>query len=333
MESEFLSKLLVKARAKPQRIVFPESGEEKILLAAREVADMGAVLPVFIGNTENVAELAQKLNISTDGFTIVDHTDEELSAAVAIEFLQKTDSLSEKTLKRKLRNPLHFAAAMVRVGRADCVAAGFSCTTADAILAYQEMVGMKEGISSVSSLCVLEAPGFKGPEGSLMCFTDCVVFPNPNSNELADIAISAADTMKHMLGWEPRVAMLSFSTKGGGENEIVEKVVKAVEIANMRRPDILIDGEFQLDAAILPEVAAKKVKTESKVAGRANIIVFPDLNAGNIGVKLVNIFAGYPVHGALLQGLASPMVDFSRSAPLDQMVGALIMLSAVAQEK
>jgi len=331
MKSQFLARLVEKARMAPPTIILPESGEERILQAARQVADMGAARPMLVGNRDKIGALAADLNVSLEGFTVVDHTDEALLAAVKEEFLRKSDILSEKSLKRKLADPDHFAAAMVKVGRADCTASGFTCTTTEAIIAAQTMIGMQEDISVVSSVCVLEAPGFNGPEGDLLCMTDCVVFPNPDAGQLADIAISAADTMRGLLGWEPRVAMLSFSTKGGGQSEIVDKVISAVEIANSRRPDILIDGEFQLDAAILPDIAAKKVKTESKVAGKANIIVFPDLNAGNIGVKLVNIFGGYPVHGALLQGLAVPTVDLSRSAPLDQIVGALIMLAAALQ--
>ncbi len=334
MKSEFLNLLVEKARVNKQRIAFPEVEAERILQAAQELVKLDAAIPVLIGEQEKIQVLANQTGVSLEGMEFVNNEDTNLCNLIVQEYMNCNNiSLSEKGITRKLKNKEGFAAALVKVGRCDCFVSGFQCTTAETIFAAQNIIGMQQGISTVSSLCILEANGWEGPEKELLCLTDCVVSQEPDSEALADIAISACETMKKMLGWEPRAAMLSYSTKGSGDTQNVLNVVEAVKIANEKRPDLYIDGEFQLDAAIDPETAAKKVKTESKVAGRANIIVFPDLNAGNIGVKLINIFGGYPVHGALLAGLARPCVDLSRSAPLDQIVGACVMLAVTAQNK
>ena len=330
MKSEFFNKLLDKARKNKPRIVFPETEAVRILQAASRLVELEAAIPVLIGEREQIDALARENNISLDGMEYVSHLDNDLIDEIVSDYVKISSFLSEKGLRRKIKKKEGFAAALVKTGRADAFVSGFLCTTSETIFAAQNIIGMQEGIQTVSSLCVLEANGWNGPEGELLCFTDCVVSQEPDADGLADIAISACTIMEKMMGWEPRAAMLAYSTLGIGDTANAKKVMDAVKIANEKRPDLAIDGEFQLDAAILPEVAAKKVNRESKVAGKANIIVFPDLNAGNIGVKLVNIFGGYPVHGALLAGMARPCVDLSRSAPLDQIVGACIMLAAAA---
>jgi phosphate acetyltransferase len=178
---------------------------------------------------------------------------------------------------------------------------------------------------------IMSIHGYQGPQGNLIAIADCAVAPAPDSSELADIAISTADTVKRLLGWQPRVALLSFSTKGSASHERVETVIKALRMVKERTPDLLVDGELQLDSAIVPEVAAKKIKGESPVAGRANTLIFPDLNAGNIGVKLVQRFANGVAYGPLLQGFAKPVSDLSRGAPVEEIVGATTMVVVCAQ--
>ena len=331
MSSHFSDKLLAKAKAAPKKVVFPESDDERILRAAHRVRDMGIAYPVLIGNYGTIAALAGETGVPVESFAVVDHTDGQRGRQYVEMFLQNNQDFSAAALKRMLRNPLWFAAMMVALGEADCLAAGVRHTTGEVIMAGQTLIGLKEGTSTVSSVGVLDIPGFDGPEGQLLAIADCAVNPAPDSCELADIAITTADTLRNLLGWEPRVAMLSFSTKGSAEHENVEKVIKAVQIANERRPDLLIDGEFQLDAAVVPAVAAKKVRGGSAVAGRANIIIFPDLGAGNIGVKLVQVFAGATAAGPLLQGFRKPVTDFSRSAPVEEIVGAITIVVACAQ--
>lgn len=331
MESPFFNRLLKRAQANKQRIAFPETDALPILLTAARLVELSAAVPVLIGAESDIRAFASAQAVCLDGMEFIDNNDEALKEQIADEYMRCEDiSLTRKGLLRKMKKREALAAALVKVGRCDCFVSGYQCTTAETIFAAQNIIGMAPGIRTVSSLCVLEADKFQGSEGGLLCLTDCVVSTEPDADALADIAISACDTMKKMMGWEPRAAMLSYSTQGSGDTDSVLKVARAVALANEKRPELLIDGEFQLDAAIIPQVAAKKVKKESAVAGRANIIVFPDLNAGNIGVKMINIFAGNPVHGALLAGLSRPCVDLSRSAPLEQIVGACIMLAVTA---
>jgi phosphate acetyltransferase len=222
---------------------------------------------------------------------------------------------------------------MVKLGEADCMVAGLSHTTGEVIMASEMIIGLQEGISTVSSTGILSIPGYEGSEGSLLGIADCAVCPAPDAKELADIAISTADTLRSLLGWEPRVALLSFSTKGSATHERVDTVLKALEMVRERRPVMLIDGELQLDSAIVPEVAARKLKEGSPVAGKANILIFPNLDAGNIGVKLVQRFAKAVAYGPLLQGFARPVSDLSRGAPVDEIVGATTMVAVRAQNK
>jgi phosphate acetyltransferase len=218
------------------------------------------------------------------------------------------------------------------LNEANCMVAGLSHTTGEVIMASELIIGLSEGISTVSSMGIMDIPGYEGPEGSLLAIADCAVCPAPGSNELADIAISTADTVKSLMDWEPRVALLSFSTKGSAGHERVDMVLKALEIVQKRRPDILIDGELQLDSAIVPEVAARKIPGGSPVAGRANVLIFPDLESGNIGVKLVQRFAHAVAYGPLLQGFAKPVSDLSRGAPVEEIIGAITMAVIRAQK-
>lgn len=329
----FIEPLIEKAKLNPKSIIFPESDNEKVILAARKVLDLGIAFPILVGNTDTIQAFAVTLNVSTEGFRYVDHTDAQTLEKLIQDYLTLSTDFSEKALNRKFKGALNFAAAMVRVGNADCLAAGIDHTTGDVILASQMFIGMQEGIETISSLGIVEAPGYEGSQGNLLAIADCAVCQNPNASELSDIACASSDTMSSLLGWEPRAAMICFSTDGSGQHEMIDKVIEAVKLSNERRPDLAIDGEFQLDAAINPAVAAKKVKRESKVAGRANILVFPDLNAGNIGVKLIQTFGKALAHGPLLQGFAKPVTDFSRSAPVDEIVGNLTMLVVRAGQK
>lgn len=332
MPANLIDELQTKARKDPKRIVFPEATEEKILLAARRVRDMGIAFPVLVGNRDTVTEIAKKVNISLDGMEVVEHTDASLVEEYVSEYTKVNPDMPASAVKRMMRDPLNFAALMVKLNKADGMVAGLNHTTGEVIMASEMLIGLKEGISTVSSMGVVEIPGYKGTEGSLLAIADCAVCPAPEPNELADIAITTADTVRSLLGWEPRVALLSFSTKGSATHENVDKVVKALEIAREKRPDLLIDGELQLDSAIVPEVAAKKIKGESPVAGRANVLIFPDLNAGNIGVKLLQRFANAVAYGPMLQGFARPVSDLSRGAPVEEIVGAITMLVVRAQK-
>lgn len=329
--SAMMQELQARARANPKKVGFPEAAAGKTLLAAREVLNLGIGYPVLVGEPAAIKSAADQAGVSLDGMNIIDHTDTAKLELLVAEYMKTKSLLPASALKRMARDPLYYALMLEETGEIDGTFAGLTHTTGDVIMAAQMIIGLQEGIETVSSLGIMDIPGFKGPEGSLLVAADCAVCVAPTERELADIAITTCDTVRYLLGWEPRAAMLSFSTAGSGAHESAEKIAGAVRLANERRPDLKIDGEFQLDAAIMPEVAARKVKRESPVAGKANIIIFPDLNAGNIGVKLVQFLAGCNSYGPLLQGFAKPISDSSRSAPLEEMVGNIIMLVVSAQ--
>lgn len=322
----FMEKMAAKAKENPKSIAFPEATELKILQAARHLKDEKIAHPILVGEKQMILEASEQAGISIEDMQLIDINDEVFKERCIQEFLMINQMFSEKALNRKFKKSLDFAAALVRLGHADALAAGLIHTTGEVILSAGSYIGMKEGLTTVSSIGIVEFPYFSGSEENFLIFGDCAVNPDPDSEALADIAIASADTAASVLGWEPRVAMMSFSTKGSSEHPNVSKVADAVKIAKLKRPTLKIDGEFQLDAAILPVVAAKKVKGESDVAGKANICIFPDLGAGNIGVKIAQIFAHAIAHGPLLQGFDKPVTDFSRSAPLEEIIGNLTLL-------
>ena len=238
---------------------------------------------------------------------------------------------SVKSLLRKCRDPLYTALILEALGRIDATFAGLAHTTGDVILAGQMIVGLREGVTTVSSIGIANIPGYEGSEGQLLAFGDSAVCVDPNEEDLASIAISACDTVKKLLGWEPRCALLSYSTTGSAESPFVDKVRNAVAVANAKRPDLKIDGEFQLDTALSPQVAAKKVTRPSEVAGRANIIIWPDIDAGNIGVKLMQTFGHADAYGPILQGFKNIVCDCSRGAPVSELVGNIAISCVNAQ--
>ncbi|NTU60436.1 MAG: phosphate acetyltransferase [Deltaproteobacteria bacterium] len=330
MATNVMQELEKKAKANPKRVVLPESEEPKILQAARAVLDRGLGKPVLVGAPDAVRAAAAAAGVSLDGMELVDSTDAAKIDQLVAGYTAQCSDLPASSVKRMLRKPLNVGALLLRLGEVDCLVAGLAHTTGDVILSCQMLVGMQEGIATPSSMGIMAVPGYQGPEGELLAIADCAVCAAPDPSELADIAIATADTTRSLLGWEPRVALLSFSTKGSATHDKVDDVLKTLELVRERRPDILIDGELQLDSAIVPEVAAKKLKEPSAVAGRANVLIFPDLNAGNIGVKLVQRFAGGVGYGPLLQGFVKPVSDLSRGAPVEEIVGAVVMTVARA---
>ena len=265
-------------------------------------------------------------SVSTAGFNYFNNTDAEVLASLAESYTASFDEFSAKSVIRKSKDPVMCAMFLLKTGKVDCVAAGKEYSTGDVLLNAMSIVGLQEGVERPSSLGLCDIPGFEGPQGQFLAVADCAMTAQPDARDLAGIAISSADTVKGLLGWEPRVAMLSFSTCGSAEHETIDTVRDAIGLVKEMRPDIKIDGEFQLDSAIIPKVAAKKVKRESDVAGKANVLIFPNLHAGNIGVKLIQIFGHANAYGPVLQGFAKPVCDFSRSAPVYEMLGNVAML-------
>ncbi|MBE5968675.1 MAG: phosphate acetyltransferase [Lachnospiraceae bacterium] len=324
-----LDKIYEKAKLDIQRVAFPEAMNEKMMQAAYETAKEGYVKSILVGNAEEIKKAATERGYELDVFTIVDINDEKYRDELIAKYIALPDTkLKEKPLIRRMQDPLYFAMVMEAVDDADVTFAGIDNTTGDVLLAGQYIIGLQPGLATVSSTGLCEFPNWEGSEGPLLAIGDSAVCTNPNAEQLASIAIAACDTYAGLLGWEPRCAMISYSTLGSGQGELVDKVKEALRIANEMRPDLAIDGEFQLDAAIKPEVAAKKVKRESKVAGKANILIWPDLNVGNTGVKLIQTFGGADAYGPMLQGFNKIVCDCSRGAPVSEIKGNVV-ISAV----
>ena len=323
-----IEKLVEDAKAAPsRRVALPECEAVKTLLAARRVLDEGVGTPVLVSPREVIEATAQAAGVSIDGMEIVDTADEAAADALAERYMAGgARLLSAKGTRRKIKAPMWYAMVMEELGDVDCTFCGHTNTTGDVLMAAQTIIGLKEGVDVPSIFALVETDGFAGPEGSVICFADCGLNPEPTASELASIAISAADNVASIMGWEPRVGFLSYSTCGSGAGSSVDRVNEAIALVHERRPDIAADGEFQLDAAIDEAVAAKKVGRESTVAGRANVLIFPDLNSANLAVKIVQRFAHGAAYGHTLSGFKCPVADSSRGATVDEIVGDIAML-------
>lgn len=329
---DLMQTLRERAAARPMRVAFPEGDNETMMRAVRELADAGLAECVLVGDGAELARLASERGVSLDGIEVVDVADEAANAACCERYLAHPNcKYKPKGAARRMTRPLERALIMQVLGDVDVMFAGIANATGDIILAGQTIVGLAEGVETISSCGIAQVPGWSGGEGGLIGFGDSAVCVDPDASELASIACASCDTVAALTGWDVRCALLSHSTDGSMDNALVDKVRAARDIANERRPDLKIDGEFQFDAAVRADVAAKKVHRESDVAGCANLLIWPDINVGNIGVKIIQNLTGADAYGPMLQGFKKIVCDCSRSAPVSEIVGNVVMSCVRAQ--
>lgn len=316
-----------KAKKKKREIVYPEGTDERILQAAKIVYDRGIAIPIILGKENEIKEAAEKNNINMAGIKIIDPDTSPLLGRFASLYTNRKENITEGTAKKLIRRNLFFACMMVSEGEADGTIAGISHATASVLQAAGLAIGYPEGIKTPSSFFIMVVPEFQGEKDKIFVFADCAVNINPSSQGLAEIAVVTGRNVKKLIGLEPKIALLSFSTKGSASHGDADKVIQALEIAHSIAPELAIDGELQLDAAIIPAVAKRKVR-ESDVAGRANVLIFPDLDSGNIAYKLTQYLAGAKAYGPVLQGFKKPVCDLSRGASVQDVVGITAIVAS-----
>jgi phosphate acetyltransferase len=326
---DLLQNMLSRAQANQQRIVLPEGTEIRTLKAADQILADKAAKVILIGNPDEINRLAAENGLNNiHKAEITDprnHTKKELYTNLLVE-LRKKKGMTIEQASVLVEDPLFLACLMIKNGDADGEVAGARNTTGNVLRPALQIVKTLPGISVVSGAFLIFLKDKTFGENGLMVFADCAVLPNPTAPELAQIAISTAATTRSLAGFEPRIAMLSFSTKGSAKHEMVDKVVEATRIAKEMEPALQIDGELQADAALVPSVAASKAPG-SPVAGKASVLVFPTLETGNIAYKLVQRLAGAEAVGPILQGMAAPINDLSRGCSVDDVYKMIVITS------
>ena len=329
---DILEKLFARAKANKKRIVLPESFEERTMRAADILLRDGLAEVVLIGSREALLAQASEWGLENIAkATIFDPaTDPKREVYVELLYeLRKNKGMTIEEANKKVDDPLYLAALMVKNGDADGEVAGAQNATSNVLRPALQIIKMKKGISVVSGAFLMITPTHYGDDGMLL-FADCAVTPNPDAKQLAEIAIVSAATAQGLAGMMPRVAMLSFSTHGSAKNESADKMIEATRIARELAPELVIDGELQLDAAIVPKVAAQKAPN-SPLRGTANVLVFPNLDAGNIGYKLTQRMSGAVALGPILQGMAAPVNDLSRGCSVEDIVKMVVITSDQAR--
>lgn len=316
MRSQRLNDIVARAARRGGRIVFPEPRDVRILAAARQLVDESLARPVLLGPNQQISDSAAAAGVSIEGVEQLDPTQDAQQEDYISGYLASRPRSSRAIAKRLLRKPLYYGAAMVKAGHADALVAGASQPTARVIEAGKLMLGLSAGVDTPSSFFLMLLP-----ERTLI-FADCALNIQPDSHTLADIGVASARSAANLLEEVPRVAFLSFSTASSTKHESVDRVSEAVEIAQQRAPEFHFGGALQADSALVSEIARKKGAGDDAVAGRANVLIFPDLNSGNIAYKLVQHLAGGQAIGPICQGFAAPLCDLSRGASVDDIVAA-----------
>jgi len=324
-----LLRMLERAQANSQRIVLPEGNEIRTLKAADRILADHAAKIILIGDPSEIKRLALENSLDNIGKAVITDPKEHPKKTDYINLLfdlRKSKGMTMEQASTLVEDPLYLGCLMIKNGDADGEVAGAMNTTGNVLRPALQIVKTIPGISVVSGVFLMFLKDKSYGEDGTLIFADCAVMPNPTAAELAQIAVSTAATTKNLVGFEPRIAMLSFSTKGSAKHEMVDKIVEATRIAKEMAPDLVIDGELQADAALVPSVAAGKAPG-SPVAGRANVLIFPSLETGNIAYKLVQRLAGAEAVGPILQGMAAPINDLSRGCSVDDVYNMIVITS------
>lgn len=326
---DLLTKIKQSAKQHNKRIVLPESMEERTLKAADELLAEGIAQIILLGDKEAIMKEAERFDLKhiekAEFVNPLDHEKKEAYIDLMVE-IRKKKGLTREDATKLVEDPLYLATVMIKNGDADGEVAGAENATGDVLRPAFQYVKTKPGISVVSGAFIMMLKDKEYGENGMMVFADCAVHPNPTAQELAEIAVATGETTKAIAGFEPRIAMLSFSTKGSAKHEMVDKVVEATKLAKEKAPHLKIDGEMQSDAAIV-EAIGKKKAPDSEIAGRANVLVFPTLETGNIAYKLVQRLAHAEAIGPVLQGMAAPINDLSRGCSVSDIVN-LVAITA-----